>query len=281
MTRTLAIALILMAAGSVHAADKTFDKTFAVTAGGTLTVDADSASVRVSGNDSNQVTVRMRASGSDDELAKTTLDAVQNADGVTATLRRQRKGSSWFNWGSWNSEQHVEVTVPRNYGVSVRTGGGDVDLRDTTGSAVLRTSGGDISAKNVKGNIELRTSGGTILADTIVGDVDADTSGGDVRLLHIDGKIRGNTSGGSVRVSLEGSNRGVSATTSGGDIELTLPRAVAGNLEATTSGGDITTDLPVTTTIVKDDRLRGTVNGGGQLIEARTSGGSIRLRVAN
>ena len=280
MIRSVGIALILLAAGSVNAAEKRLDRTFAVSPGGTLIVDADSATVRVSGNDTNQVSVRMSTRDSEENLAKTTLDAVQTSDGVTVTLRRQRK-SSWFNWGSWNGDQHIEVTVPRRYGVSVRTGGGSVELRDTIGSATLRTSGGDVTAKNVNGNVELRTSGGGILADTLRGDVDADTSGGDVRLLNVDGKIRGNTSGGNVRCSLVGSNRGISATTSGGDIELTLPRGAIGNLEATTSGGDITSDLPVTATVLKDHHLRGTLNGGGQPIEARTSGGNIRLRAAN
>ena len=280
MTRHLAIAVVLLAASSVHSAEKTLDRTFEVSPGGTLTVDADSASVRVSGTDSNQVKVRISTRDSEDNLANTKLEAVQGADGVTVTLRRERK-FSWFNWGSWNGDQRIEVTVPRRYSVNVRTGGGGVDLRDTTGSAILRTSGGDVTAKNLTGNVELRTSGGTIFADSIRGDVDANTSGGDVRLLQIDGKIRGNTSGGSVRCSLVGANRGVLATTSGGDIELTLPRGVAGNLDASTSGGDITTDLPVTTTPLKDDHVRGSVNGGGQPIEARTSGGNIRLRVAD
>ena len=280
MIRPLGIALVLLAASSVNAAEKRLDRTFAVSPGGTLIVDADSASVRVSGNDTNQVSVRMSTRDSEENLAKTTLDALQNADGVTVTLRRQRK-SSWFNWGSWNGEQRIDVTVPRRYGVSVRTGGGSVELRDTIGPATLRTSGGDIDAKNVNGTVELRTSGGGILAESIQGDVDAETSGGDIRLLLVDGKIKGRTSGGSVRCSLVGGNRGISATTSGGDIELTLPRAVAGNLEMSTSGGDITTDIPVTATVLKNDHLRGSLNGGGQEIEARTSGGSIRLRAAN
>jgi DUF4097 and DUF4098 domain-containing protein YvlB len=280
MNRFSAIALALIVAGPASAAEKALDRTFEVSPGGTLVVDADSASVRVTGADSNQVVVRMRARDSEENLANTKLEAAQNANGVTVSLRNQRR-SSWFNWRSWDGDQSIEVTVPRRYGVQVRTGGGGIELRDTVGTAKLNTSGGDIDVRSVSGNIELRTSGGGILADTIRGDVDADTSGGDVRLLNVDGKIRGNTSGGSVRCSLLGSNRGISATTSGGDIELTLPRTTAGNLEATTSGGDITTDLPVTGTVLKEDRVRGTLNGGGQLIEARTSGGSIRVRVAN
>jgi DUF4097 and DUF4098 domain-containing protein YvlB len=279
MNRFSLIALVLLAATSVNAAEKRLDRNFTVAPGGALIVDADSASVQVTGSDTDQVAVRMVARGSDDDLANTKLDAVQNAEGVTVTLRRSRKGG-WFNWGGWNTEERIEVTVPRRYSVNVRTGGGTVELRDTTGAARLRTSGGDIVAKNVNGNVELRTSGGGILADTIRGDVDADTSGGDVRLLHVDGKIRGHTSGGSVRCSLVGANRGISATTSGGDIELTLPRAATGDLDATTSGGDVTSDIPVSVTAVKDGQLRGPLNGGGEPIEARTSGGSIRVRAS-
>jgi DUF4097 and DUF4098 domain-containing protein YvlB len=279
MTRYSALALVLMAAGSASAAERTFDRTFTVTPGGALVVEADGASVRITGADSNQVTVHMKFRGSDEDIAATKLDAVQNGDGVNVTMRREQK-HRWFNWSSWNSEGNIEVTVPRNYRVGVRTGGGDIQLADTTAAAKLNTSGGDVTAKNVTANIELRTSGGGIHADNIKGDVDADTSGGDVRLLNVDGKIRGNTSGGSVRVSLVGANRGISATTSGGDIEVTLPRATTGNVKATTSGGDISSDLPVTTNSVKEGRLEGTLNGGGLPIDAHTSGGSIRLRTA-
>jgi hypothetical protein len=84
-----------------------------------------------------------------------------------------------------------------------------------------------------------------------------------------------------VRVSLKGANRGIKATTSGGDVELILPRGTTGNVSASTSGWAVTTDIPVTTTVVKDSRLEGTLNGGGHPIEARTSGGNIRLRPAS
>jgi hypothetical protein len=277
--RLSAIALVLLAAGSAQAADKTLDRTFTVSPGGTLVVDADGAEIHVSGNDSNQVVVHMVFRGSDNDLEKLKLDAVQNGDGVTVTMRTGKQG--WFSWGSWGSEQDIQVTVPRRYAVNLRTGGGSVDLRDTAGAAILKTSGGDVSAKNVVGNVELRTSGGSIHADTIRGDVDADTSGGDVRLLRVDGKISADTSGGSVRCSLVGANRGISATTSGGDIELRLPRGIAANIDASTSGGEVKTEIPVTSTVFKENAIVGSVNGGGERIYAHTSGGSISLRAEN
>lgn len=280
MSRYLAIALVLLAAGTAHAADKTFDRTFTVSPGGSLVVDADGASIKVSGADTNQVTVHMKVRGPEKELAAMTLDATQKGNEVTATMRRSKSGN-WFSWGSSSYESSIEVTVPRRYEVSARTGGGNIDLKDTVGSVKLNTSGGDISARNLNGTVSLRTSGGQITADIVRGDVDASTSGGDVRLLNVDGRIEGRTSGGNVRVSLVGANRGIHATTSGGDVELILPQGTTGNVSASTSGGDITMDIPVTTTVLKETRLEGTLNGGGQPIEARTSGGSIRLRPAS
>jgi DUF4097 and DUF4098 domain-containing protein YvlB len=99
--------------------------------------------------------------------------------------------------------------------------------------------------------------------------------------LSVDGKIRGQTSGGGVQCSLVGVNRGISATTSGGSIELTVPRGTTANLEATTSGGGIDTDLPVASNKWEQDHLKGSINGGGQPIDVHTSGGSISLRAAN
>jgi DUF4097 and DUF4098 domain-containing protein YvlB len=280
MNRYLPVALSLLVAGSAFGADKAFDKTFSVSAGGSLVVDADSASVQVSSSDTNQVTVHMTAHGSSEEIADVQLDAVQKGDEVTVTMRRQQK-KSWFQWNSWNGDSRIEVKVPRNFGVRVQTGGGNVELTNTVGTATLKTSGGDIIARNVNGNIEARTSGGGIRMDTIRGDVDADTSGGDVRLMNVDGKIRGNTSGGNVECSLVGSNRGITATTSGGSIQVTVPRNTTANIDATTSGGEISTELPVTSTNWKEGRVKGTLNGGGQPIDAHTSGGDVSLRAAN
>lgn len=279
MRRYLLIALILLAARPTEAAEKTLDRTFTVSPGGSLFVDADGASVKVSANEGNQVVVHMVARDSDDNLASTTLEAAQKSNDVSVTMRSSRR--SWFSWGSRHSEQSIEVTVPRRYTTNVSTAGGSVELRDTEGAASLRTAGGSISAENVTGNVELRTSGGSIHAQKIRGDVNANTSGGNVRLLQIDGKIVGHTSGGSLSCSLVGSNRGISATTSGGSIELTLPRAAAGTVEATTSGGQVSSDLSIRSSVREDSRLLGSLNGGGEPIYAHTSGGSISLRAAN
>ncbi len=280
MIRYSALILSLSAAMSVGAAEKTFDRTFTVSPGGALVVEADSATVLVSGGNSNQVVVRMRARGPEEQLAKMTLDATQAGDEVKATMKRNEQ-KSWLKWGSWNSDGTIQVTVPRNYRVNVQTSGGSVELKDTTGTATLNSSGGGITARNLTGDLQARTSGGGVRAESIRGNVDVRTSGGDLRLIDIDGKINGSTSGGSVHCSLVGANRGITARTSGGSIELTLPRATTGELDASTSGGNVRSELPVSTTSKSHNHLAGSISGGGERIELRTSGGSISVRAAN
>ena len=84
-----------------------------------------------------------------------------------------------------------------------------------------------------------------------------------------------------MRCSLVGLNRGISATSSGGDIEVIVPRATAANFSATTSGGGVNLEIPISTTEIKDGRAKGSLNGGGPPIEAHTSGGDISLRAAD
>jgi len=292
----LALALASVASAAI-AEEKTLNKSFTVTPGGVLTVDADGADISVTGGDTNTVVVRIDARGSQSDLEELRLSAEASGDGIKVeALRPNQRG--WFRWGSWHIETHIDVTVPRSYRVDAKTSGGDVRLEAVSGPSRLRTSGGNVQARNVKGSFEGRTSGGDIRIESmegsvnahtsggdvslsnIKGDVDADTSGGDIRVVRVDGKISAGTSGGSVRCELMGENRGISATTSGGSVWLTLPKNATGMLDAQSSGGHIDSDFPISTTRWTQHRLNGAINGGGNQIFVRTSGGSITLTAA-
>jgi DUF4097 and DUF4098 domain-containing protein YvlB len=99
--------------------------------------------------------------------------------------------------------------------------------------------------------------------------------------LRIDGKIRANTSGGGVQCELVGTNRGIWASTSGGDVRLTVPKNISGTLDAQSNGGSIRSDLAVSTHSTDEHRLSGDINGGGERIYAHTSGGNITLTASN
>jgi DUF4097 and DUF4098 domain-containing protein YvlB len=326
------LASLLAFAAPTLAAEKVFDRTFTVTPGGLLTVNADAADISVESGSTDKVVVHIVASASQSELDALDLSAEQTSSGVTVeALKAKSRGSLWV---SWNMDARIKVSVPRNYRVDLKTSGGDmsvigiagdangktsggdIDLRDITGQVKMRTSGGDVKAASIKGDLNLVTSGGEIVVKTaqgrvdvetsgggirldsiegptrartssgdvvinnVRGDVEASTSGGDVKLVHADGKLRATSSGGEVDCELIGANRGIYASTSGGNISLRVAKDITGTLDASANGGKITSELPVTTTVAGDKRLSGPINGGGEQIFAHTSGGNVRLAVA-
>jgi hypothetical protein len=292
--RALPVLVLAFAVSTSLAAERVLDKTFNATPGGVINVNADGASITVVGNSSGQVVLHMVAKGSQGELDDMKFVASQDGDSINIEMRR-KDSRSWFNWGSWGEESRIEVTAPSSYKVQAKTSGGSMRLEDVSGPSRLRTSGGSIAAKNIKGDLEGHTSGGSIrleaidgtvfahtsgggvTASTIHGSIDASTSGGSVNLAGNDGRIRASTSGGSVHCEIVGANRGISATTSGGGIRVTMPKGTAGMLDAASSGGSINTDFPVTATRFAENRLSGSINGGGEPIYVRTSGGGITI----
>ena len=78
---------------------------------------------------------------------------------------------------------------------------------------------------------------------------------------------------------MKGSNKGIHAETSVGNIEIAIPRDAGATIDAETSGGDVVCDVPVTVSgRIRESEVKGVVNGGGPTIYAHTSGGDVRIR---
>lgn len=318
---------------AAQAAEKRLDRTFSVAPGGRLTIEADGSDLRVTGTGGNQVVVHILLTGSERTLERMTLSAEQSGNDV-AVVSKHGTGK-WTDWlpGIRISDGKVEVQVPREYNIDIRTSGGDMTIGQLQGTAHAKTSGGDIRVTDIRGPVDVQTSGGDIHVEQVDGQTRVSTSGGDVEIarvngdldaktsggyIHlddivgkvlartssgnviargvrgdselktsggdiratIDGKIAAHTSGGDVTAELVGENRGISVSSSGGDLTVRVPKDAKGELNAATSGGSVRTELPVTTTQTGEHKLTGTINGGGNSIYARTSGGSIRVLTA-
>ena len=284
---------VLLAAGIASAADRRIEKNFTVAPGGTLMLATDIGSVGVTGTDGKEVTILAVLRGSAKDIDEFSVEAVQTDRGVEVKGESKRSGWLW----KWDDiEVSFTVRVPREYNVKLNTSGGDLNvsslrgtaggetsggnitLKDIEGAVLMGTSGGNIRVERVKGDVRMETSGGNITITDVKGGLDVNTSGGNITIGEIDGKIHAETSGGDVVVRLKEANRGVFVETSGGDIEIGLPAGVGATIDASTSGGEVTCDLPITMTGKLDEsRIRGTVNGGGEMVRARTSGGDIRI----
>ena len=63
--------------------------------------------------------------------------------------------------------------------------------------------------------------------------------------------------------------------TSGGNVNITVPKGLGLNLDL--HGSRVRTQLENFSGSMKDDDVEGTINGGGPMLSARTSGGSVRV----
>jgi hypothetical protein len=293
----------LLPVALVAKVERTVEKSFMVSAGGTLRVETEGGSIRVeSGADSSvKVTAKQRIrAGSeaeaDDVLKKLTLTIEAQGADVTATAKLERGGMG-IRWGSNPVEVDFVVTVPAKYSANLKTSGGDIVVGDLDGKVAARTSGGDVKLGKISGEIDaetsggdvslaegraavkLGTSGGNVSLGRVAGPAVAHTSGGNIKAERVEHTLEAKTSGGNVTATFVGLLQGdCLLSTSGGKVKANVDAAASFRLDASTSGGDVEA-ADFTITIEKGgvgkSRLVGAVNGGGPLLKLRSSGGDI------
>lgn len=236
-------------------------------------------------------------------------------DGNVVTVRaRGSKQENWWNFD--HSEKHGQYTihVPNKFGTDLRTDGGDVAVGEITGSTTVKTSGGklvfrhlegvlaantsggSIEVEDCRGPIKIETSGGDIIvADgtgtlyaktsggrievrNFAGDTEVKTSGGNLSLQRVTGKVIGKTSGGSIHAAIPADVVGdVKLQTSAGNIDVSLSTTATVDIDGSTSVGEIFSGLPLETSNVDSEHLRGKLNGGGKSVKLETSAGNITI----
>lgn len=219
-------------------------------------------------------------------------------------------------WRHSNLQVRYVVSIPHEFNIDLKTSGGEIRVDDLRGEVHVKTSGGDLKFGKIEGpvtgdtsgggirlagcngkvdiktyggeinigsgsgDLRAETSGGGILIDNFTGDAFVSTSGGSITIKRIAGSIDASTSGGPISAAISGQpKKDCSLSTSGGGITVELDEALALNINAESSGGSVKTDLPLSVQgELKQGRLQGTLNGGGQALILRTSGGGIHLR---
>ncbi len=226
-------------------------------------------------------------------------------------------GWFWWSWrGRYQNEAKYTIHVPAQFNVQLKTPGGGISVSDLAGDTKADTSGGGLSFARLHGPLDgntsgggiqvadcdgalkIHTSGGGIAVTGGSGTLDGDTSGGPVEVKNFQGNTHVRTSGGGISIEnvvgeIEGSTSGggvsavlpspllhaVDLSTSGGGVTVRVPGNAAFDLDAVTSGGGVTSELPVSVVGQMDyGHLQGAVNGGGQTVRLRSSGGGIQVK---
>ena len=224
---------------------------------------------------------------------------------VTEDVKAETAGSGNIQIGNVNGTVEAETYGgDLDFGIvkgavwGKTAGGGNITLKECQGKVNVETYGGDIEIGNVTEDVKAETAGsGNIQIGNVNGTVEAETYGGDLDFGIVKGAVWGKTAGGG-NITLKGCQGKVNVETYGGDIRAemkkqprhqwtletsgsgeivaTLISRIAIDVDAYAGSGRISSDFSVQGSRSKNS-LKGIINGGGPLLELRTSSGDIRL----
>jgi len=271
----IAAALTLWGAAATPADEVT--KTFPVVGRARVHVETDDGAVRVSTGDIKQVEVRVDYSGYklDKDLR---VNTSQNGDSVDVSVKTS--GSFW-NWGGRHSSLRVEIHMPKETDLAIRTGDGSVEADSISGNLDVTTGDGNITVQGAKGNIRFHTGDGHIKARDLDGRVDASTGDGHVNLEGRFDALNIKTGDGNVNARATTGSK-VQSTwtihTGDGSVDMEIPGDLQADIDASTHDGHISLGLPITVEgTFSSSQIHGKINGGGQSLTIRTGDGSIHL----
>jgi len=268
--------LALTAATGVRADE--VDKTFPVTGRARVSVQTDDGGVRVTTGDIKQVEVRVVFTGYklDRDLRVITE---QNGDAVNI-VAKSISGGFW-NWGARHTSLRVEVHMPKDADLTVRSGDGSVEADSINGGIDITTGDGSITVQGAKGNIHFHSGDGHIEARGLDGSVDASSGDGHINLEGRFDALSIKTGDGSVTARAMAGSKVASnwnIRTGDGSVDLEVPGDLQANVDASTHDGHISMGLPVMVEgTFSSSSIRGKMNGGGQTLSIHTGDGSIHL----
>ena len=250
---SLAITLLATAASAAEKSE-TIDRTFDVRPGAKLRLSNVNGRITIGSWDQPRVRVVAvkEAKGDRDDVARylkeMKVQMAQTAGGLTVTTvqPKQDGGFGIFDWlvgDHVNGQVTYDLTVPRTMNVDVSNTNGTISVKDITGAFELDTTNGKIECERCSGSMDASTTNGSIDAEL-------------------------------VRVA---KGQPLRFETTNGRISIALPKDAAMDVDAGTTNGSISSDLPITTQEKDRNTLRGTINGGGTRLRARTTNGGISI----
>ena len=273
---------------------------FNVGANGSLKLSNVAGDVKVTGGSGTEIKIeaKIHGKGKTDAEARAQFDSVkvnvrQNGSRVDVETTHERNSRAWVDY---------TVVVPTGASIDVRTVSGDVMVSEIGGSARAETVSGDVTAtglaqvaalRSVSGDVHASglSSSGAVSFNSVSGDVTVKTlkaGSATFETVSGDARVDGCECGGIQSSSVSGDVVYTGTLAKGGrynfkshsgDIVLITPSGF--ELDAATFSGDIRVDG--LTGQGETDRpgpgrtRRGTVGGGGAVVEAKTFSGDLRI----
>jgi len=238
-----------------------WSKTYNISGRPDLRVETSDANIRVDTWDQKTIDATVISTRYKIGEGGLQIEEHQNGDTVEINVRYPHHGIT-FDIG--NHRVDINIHMPREGKVDLHTGDGKIDVSNFKGEMYLRSGDGSQTIQAVDGKLRANTGDGHINADGRFDELDVKTGDGHVEVR----AGAGSTLGSEWRLE-----------TGDGNVTLEIPGDLAADVSLHTGDGHIDLDMPIMTEgKLKQNEIRGKLNGGGKLMTIHTGDGSIRLR---
>jgi DUF4097 and DUF4098 domain-containing protein YvlB len=256
----LALLGLTLTFASAARADE-WSKTFSITGKPDLRVETSDANIQVDTWDQN--TIEAKVITDHDKIGENGIRVIdrQNGDSVEIEVRFPHHN---FHVEFGMRHVNIQIHMPREGKVALRTGDGAIRVSHLKGEMDLRSGDGSQELDSLDGVLRAHTGDGHIRTTGRFDSLDLGTG---------DGRIEADALSGSTTASSWDLNTG------DGSITLRVAENFAADVSLHTGDGHITMEMPLTVEGQLDKKdVRGKLNGGGtHTVTIHTGDGSIRL----
>jgi DUF4097 and DUF4098 domain-containing protein YvlB len=279
LTAVIALAGIGATLAAAPARADEWKKSYQVNGRASLYVTTGDGDVTVTGADQKQIDAEVTSDGY--KLGPNDVQVVESQNGDHVSIEIKFPHMSWHMFSGHRS-LHVNVRVPREADLDVRTGDGNISATAVSGKLQFDSGDGNVSVNNIRGDIRMHTGDGRIEGRGFDGSLDADTGDGSMKVEGRFDSLALKTGDGSIEAQAgSGSKVANSWNVHSGDgsITLKLTGDLNANLEARTGDGSITMDYPImmSGTLTSHSSVHGKLNSGGGTLSVSSGDGSIHI----
>lgn len=258
----LSLAVFASALAILPAHADEWSKTYTISARPDLRVETSDANIRVTTWDQKTIEAKVITNRYKIGEGGIRVEERQTGDAVEIEVRYPHHNFN-IEWGSGHRVDII-IQMPREGKINLRTGDGKIDVAGLKGDMDMHTGDGSVNLDSVDGNLHASTGDGHIQANGRFDQLELKTGDG-----HVDVRAKNGSS----------LANGWHLETGDGSVSLEVPGDLAADVDLHTSDGHIDLDMPVQAEgRIRQNEIRGKLNGGGSLLTIRTGDGSIHLR---
>src|SRR5262249_24103013 len=256
---TAALSLVVL---STLARAEEWSKTFHISGKPDLKVETSDANISVDVWDQPTIEAHLTAEGYKIGAHGIRIEEHQAGDSVDLAVRFPHQHVS-FQVRPRHSKVNIDIHMPREGQVSLRTGDGNIRLIGFKGNMVVETGDGHQDIESVDGNLNAHAGDGHIRASGRFDGLDVSTGDGRIETTVLAGSTVAN---------------GWNFHAGDGSITVQIPDSLSADVELHTGDGHINVDLPISVSgRMGTNNVHGKLNGGGNTLSIHTGDGSIRL----